>query len=211
MKRFRAALKREWFRARCGSLGASQIADALARTKTGWGASRANVMAQLAVERLTGVPTEGFTTAAMQWGIDTEPQARTAYSFMTNADVQEVGLIIHPRINGTHASPDGLIGEDGVLEIKCAQAAAHLDVLLSEKVPDKYQKQAVWQLACSGRQYADVVYYNPTFPASMQMWTTRINRDEALVDQLEAEVRLFLKELEGKVEELKRRYELEAA
>src|SRR4051812_34183970 len=102
----------EWLQARCGSLGASEVADAIARTKTGWGASRANTMAALIVERLTGVPQETFVSAAMKHGTDTEPQARAEYEFMRDVEIVQVGLIRHPFIAGTHASPDGLIGED---------------------------------------------------------------------------------------------------
>ena len=201
----------EWFAARCGSLGASQIHEALARTKTGWGASRANIMAQLAVERLTGAPSEGFTTAAMQHGIDTEPQARAAYEFLTDTKVQEVGLILHPTIVGSHASPDGMIGADGLLELKCPQPAAHLDTLLNERMPDKYFKQIMWQLGCSNRIWADYVSFSPVFPAAMQLWVKRVERDPNFISELESEVRTFLVELERKVDELRSRYNLEEA
>ena len=199
-----------WFAERLGKVTASRIAELMAKTKTGYSASRANYLAELALERLTGVPTQSFTTAAMQHGIDTEPQARAVYQFIKNVEVQEVGFIPHPVIADAGCSPDGLVGDDGVLEIKAPQPAAHLDTLLNESIPDKYQKQIMWQLACSGRAWADYVSFSPAFPASMQMWTARVRRDPVLIKELETEVRAFLKELEQKVERLSRRYAMAA-
>jgi hypothetical protein len=124
----------EWFAARCGSLGASQIADALAKTKSGWGASRANLQAKLVIERLTGRQEESFSSAAMIWGVEKEEEARTAYSFVTGHDVTEVGLYKHPTIIGSHASPDGLVGHDGCIEIKCPNSATHIETLKSNQV-----------------------------------------------------------------------------
>ena len=199
-----------WFAERLGKVTASRIAELMAKTKTGYSASRANYLAELALERLTGVPTQSFTTAAMQHGIDTEPQARAVYQFIKNVEVQEVGFIPHPVIADAGCSPDGLVGDDGVLEIKAPQPAAHLDTLLNESIPDKYQKQIMWQLACSGRAWADYVSFSPAFPASMQMWTARVRRDPVLIKELETEVRAFLKELEQKVDKLSRRYAMAA-
>src|SRR5690606_18755999 len=101
----------EWFAARLGKMTASRIADVCARTKTGWGASRKNYMADLVAERLTGKKVEGFTNAAMQWGTDMEPEARIAYEFYRDSSVSEVGFVPHPSIAETGASPDGLVGD----------------------------------------------------------------------------------------------------
>ena len=133
-----AQRSQEWHAARCGSLGASCLHEAVAKTKTGWSASRANRMAAIILERLTGQPQDTYQNAAMQHGIEMEPEARTVYEFHTDTEVQQVGLVLHPSIKGTHASPDGLIGDDGVLEIKCPQAPAHLATLLGEAIPLKY-------------------------------------------------------------------------
>ena len=154
----------EWFAARLGSLGASEVYEAIARTKTGWGASRANVMARKIVERLTGMPQDTYVNAAMQDGIDTEPEARVAYEFLRNVEVVEIGLIRHPSIRDTHASPDGLIGEDGLLEIKCPQSAKHIETLLGQAIDGRYVTQMQWQMACSGRQWCDFVSYDPRHP-----------------------------------------------
>lgn len=201
----------EWKLARCGSLGASRIADALARTKTGWGASRANLMAELLVERLTGVPSEGYMNDAMRWGTEKEPEARAAYEFRTNADVREVGLVLHPTIGKSHASPDGLVGDDGLVEIKCPNTATHLDTLIGQSVPDKYVKQVMWQIACTGRQWCDYVSYDPRLPEAMRMWVKRIRRDDEKIAELEREASAFLRELDDKIKTLRATYEREPA
>lgn len=197
----------EWKAARCGSLGASRIADAVARTKTGYGASRANLMAELLTERLTGVPTESFMNDAMRWGQEHEPEARAAYCFRADADVIEVGLIRHPVINGTHASPDGLVGDDGLVEIKCPNTATHLETLLGATVADKYVKQVQWQMACIDRLWCDFVSYDPRLPEEMRLHVTRIHREPAVINQLEKEVTAFIAELDGKVAALRERYQ----
>lgn len=201
----------EWFAARCGSLGASVVHEALAKTKTGWSASRASRMATLVIERLTGNPVETYQNAAMLTGIEREPEARSAYEFLTGNDVQEIGLIRHPSIAGTHASPDGLIGDDGLLEVKCPQPAQHMALLLGEAIPAKWTTQIYWQLACSGRAYGDFVSFNPDFPLSMQLFIKRVPRDDVMIADMEAEVRAFLAEVDEKVAALTAKFERKAA
>lgn len=197
----------EWFAARCGSLGGSSLHEIVARTKSGYAASRASRLATLAVERLTGRTTETFQTQAMLTGIEREPDARAAYEFMTNAEVVEVGLVRHPTIGWTHASPDGLVGDDGVLEIKAPQPAQHLATLLGQSIPDKYAVQVQWEMACTGRAWADFVSYNPEFPESMQLFIQRVERDDNRIAELESEVTAFLGELELTVHRLRSKYE----
>ena len=196
----------EWKAARAGSLGASSLHEVIAKTKSGWSASRANRMAALLVERLTGVPQDTFQNSAMLHGIETEPEARAAYEFRMNANVQTVGLVYHPVLDGTHASPDGLVGDNGGLEIKCPQPAAHLDALLGEPIPDKYVVQMQWMMRCCDRAWCDYVSYSPAFPESMRLLITRVRRDDTRVAELEKEVEAFLSELDAKVRELTKRY-----
>jgi putative phage-type endonuclease len=196
----------EWKAARCGSLGASRIAEAIARTKTGWGASRANLMAELVVERLTGVPTEGYVSKEMQWGTEYEPQARAAYEFHRDVTVIEVGLVKHPKIEGSHASPDGLVNDDGLLEIKCPNSATHIDTLLGATIPAKYVTQMLWQMACTGRQWVDFVSYDPRMPEPMRLFVSRLHRDDAAIAELEKMVREFLAETTLRVGHLRQRY-----
>lgn len=186
----------EWFAARCGSLGASQIANALAKTKNGWGASRANLRAQLVIERLTGIQEDGFKSSAMQWGIDNEDGARTAYEAATGEFVTEVGLYKHPAIQGTHASPDGLVGDDGLIEIKCPTSATHIETLKGGEIPLKYRYQMQWQMACTDRQWCDFVSYDPRMPEYLQLSIERVKRDDELVKWLSAEISIFLSEVD---------------
>lgn len=201
----------EWFAARCGKLTASRIANAMARTKTGWGASRANIMAELIVERLTGAPVEGYTNKEMQWGIDTEPQARDAYEFYADVDVVQTGFVIHPDIPDSGASPDGLVGDLGLIEIKCPNTATHIDTLLGEPIPDKYIKQMQWQLACTNRQWCDFVSFDPRMPGSMRIFVKRVPRDDAMIATLTKEANLFLAELNTKLWSLKSQFDSKAA
>jgi len=189
----------DWWSARLGKVTASRIADAVAKTKNGWGASRANYMAELVAERLTGVSANGYTNAAMQWGIDTEPEARVAYEFDRDADVIEVGFIDHPEIAMTGASPDGLVGEEGMVEIKCPNTATHIDTLLGTPVADKYIKQMQWQMRCADRQWCDFVSYDPRMPEDLKLHVKRVERDSDLIAQLEGDIKSFLRELDEKV------------
>jgi putative phage-type endonuclease len=195
-----------WFAARCGRVTASRVADVVARTKTGWGASRANYAAELIAERLTGCTAPGFSNSAMQWGTDQEPVARAAYEARTGVTVDLVGFVDHPEIAMSGASPDGLIGDDGLIEIKCPNTATHLDTLLSETVPGKYVTQMQWQMACTGRAWCDFASFDPRLPANMALFVRRIDRDVSLILELESEVAAFLAEIDAKVAALTEKY-----
>jgi putative phage-type endonuclease len=199
----------EWFAARCGKATASRIADIIARTKTGWGASRANYAAQLVCERLAGIQEEGFSSAAMKWGTECEPEAREAYSFRADVDVVEVGFIDHPTIPMAGASPDGLVGTDGMVEIKCPNTATHIQTLLTGSIPEKYRTQMLWQMACTGRQWCDFASYDPRLPEAMRLWVQRVERDEAEITRLEDAVSEFLAEVDATVASLRNLYEPE--
>lgn len=194
----------EWFAARCGKLTASKLSDAIAKTKSGWGASRANYRAELVAQRLTGVCPDGFKSSAMQWGIDNEPLARMAYEFATDNEVQEVGFLDHPRIGMAGASPDGLIGDDGMVEIKCPNTATHIDFILGRaKVPTKYLIQMQWQMACAGRHWVDYVSFDPRLPPELRLKIERIERDDVYIKELEQQAEGFLAEVEADATALK--------
>lgn len=199
-------LTEEWRLVRCGKVTASRIADLMARTKSGYSASRVNYMAELLTERLTGRPVEGYTNAAMEWGTNQEASARVAYEIAQNVMVEEVGFIPHPLIADTGASPDGLVGDLGLIEIKSPNTATHLDTLLNESVSDKYVKQMNWQMACTGRHWCDFVSFDPRLPPKMQLFVKRFDRDAGLMSDMESEVKSFLKELDTKVAHLRQRY-----
>jgi putative phage-type endonuclease len=192
----------EWFTQRLGKVTASRVADVIAKTKTGYSASRENYMAQLVVERLTQTKTESYTNAAMQWGTDQEPFARAAYEALQGVMVEEVGFIPHPTIEMAGASPDGLVGDDGLVEIKCPNTAAMIEALLTKKVPGKYFTQMQFQIACTGRKWCDYVVFDPRMPAKAQLFVTRVDRDDAYIAEIEAEIVKFLAEVETQVQQL---------
>jgi putative phage-type endonuclease len=200
----------EWKAHRAGSLGASSVADMVTTTRSGWGASRANLAARLICERLTGVPQESYVNAAMQWGTETEPQARQMYEFMRDTQVSQVGLVLHPTIDKSHASPDGIVGDDGLLEIKCPQSANHIETLLSEQIDGKYIKQMQWQMACCDRAWCDFVSFDPRLPADMQLFVKRVPRDAAMIAELEKEAKVFLSEIDDTIAKLQAKYQTTA-
>lgn len=196
----------EWFNERLGKVTASRVADVIAKTKTGWGSSRANYAAQLVAERLTGKVTDSYRNAAMDWGIMTEPDARVAYEFLTDATVEQVGFVPHPTIAMSGASPDGLIGNDGLVEIKCPNTATHIETLLGQSVPGKYITQMQWQMACTGRKWCDFVSFDSRMPESMRLFVKRIERDTTAVRDLETSVSEFLAEIDETVSRLLEKY-----
>jgi putative phage-type endonuclease len=191
-----------WFQVRIGKVTASRVADVIAKTKTGYSATRDNYMAQLVCERLTGQKGESFTNAAMQHGTDTEPLARAAYEALKDVLVDEVGFVPHPSIIMAGASPDGLVGEDGLLEIKCPNTATHIETLLSQSVPGKYFTQMQFQLSCTGRQWCDFVSFDNRLPEELQLFVKRVPRDNEFIKQMEDEVVKFLNELDIKIAQL---------
>jgi putative phage-type endonuclease len=201
----------EWHALRIGKVTASRVADVMAKTKTGWGASRANYAAQLVAERLTGEVAESYTNAAMTWGIEKEPDARAAYEFRTDAEVIEVGFIEHPSIAMTGASPDGFIGPNGLVEIKAPNTATHIETLLGQVVPSKYILQMQWQMACSGRQWCDFVSYDPRLPESMRLFVKRVMRDNIKISEISTEIVQFLVEVDETVRRLNALYGAKAA
>ena len=192
----------EWFAKRLGKVTASRIADLMAKTKTGPGASRANYLAQLVTERLTGTPTEGFQSPAMTWGIEQEAAARAAYSARTGVLVDEVDFVDHPTMQAG-ASPDGLVGEDGLIEIKCPNTSTMLEYLEDRTIPQKYRLQMQWQLAVTGRDWCDFVAFDPRLPEHLQLLVIREPRNTDLVVEITHEVNRFLAEVERKVAFLK--------
>ncbi len=189
----------EWYAARLGKATASRIADVIAKTKSGWGASRKNYLAELVAERLTGAPAEQYVNAAMQRGTELEPQARSAYAFYRDADVTQVGFVDHPTIPMSGASPDGLVGADGLVEIKCPNTATHIETLLSATIPDKYLVQMLWQMECTGRAWCDFASYDPRLPEQMRLFVKRLARDDKRLSDIAAMVKDFLAEVDQTV------------
>jgi putative phage-type endonuclease len=194
----------EWFAQRLGKATASRIKDIVAKTKTGYSTSRDKYLTQLLLERLTGTVAESYSDAAMAWGNDTEPFARAAYEAQKGVMVDQVAFINHPTIEMAGASPDGLVGDDGLVEIKCPMSHTHLESLLGG-LDDQYKIQVNWQMACTGRKWTDLCSFDPRFPAELQLVIKRFERDDAFIATLEEEVIKFLKELDDKLNKVKSR------
>ena len=194
----------EWFAARLGKVTASRVADVIDKTNTGPSASRENYATQLVLERLTNKQAESYTNSAMQWGTETEPMARQAYELKRGLFVNETGFVDHPTIEMCGASPDGLVGADGLIEIKCPNSATHMETILTQKVPAKYIPQMMWQMACTGRNWCDFVSFDPRFPENLQIFIERVTYDPTYVRMLELEITQFLDEVTKKVEILRK-------
>ena len=192
----------EWFAIRIGKVTASRVADIIAKTKSGYSTSRDNYMAQLVCERLTNQKAESFTNAAMQHGTETEPLARAAYEALKDVLVDEVGFVPHPSIKMAGASPDGLVGDDGLLEIKCPNTATHIDTLLNQSVPTKYFTQMQFQMACTGRKWCDFVSFDNRLPEELQLFVKRVPRDDTYIKLMESEIVQFIAELDDKINKL---------
>jgi predicted phage-related endonuclease len=192
---------------RLGRVTASRIADVMAKTKTGWGASRQNYRAELVAERLTGTPVSRYVNNEMLWGIEQEEHARNAYEFIAGRDVAPGGFVLHPDFDMAGASPDGLVGLDGLLEIKCPNTSTHIDTLLGDAIDRRYVLQMHWQMLCTGRVWCDFVSYDPRLPHSMQLFIKRVDRDDALAKEITQAVKVFLGEINTIVDELKSKYE----
>ena len=190
----------EWLRLRAGKFTASRASALMARTKSGPAASRANLLATLAIARITGQCVETYQNAAMRRGNELEPLARAAYETHVGALVEEVGFVQHPTVQMAGASPDGLVQDDGILEIKCPDAPArHLDALRSGDHAVEYRWQALALMWVTGRAWVDMVSYDPRWPAGLQLAVERVMRNESAIAELAAEVERAETELQETV------------
>lgn len=187
----------EWLLVRLGKLTASKIADATAKIKTGEAASRRTYRAQLVAERLTSIPqgVDLSNNKAVQWGNDAEPLALAAFESETEQFVTEIGFVDHPAIEMAGCSPDGLLGTDGVIEIKCPNTATHIEYLKANTVPPEYRKQILWQLACTRRKWAEFVSFDPRLNQENQLLIVHFEPTADEIAELEAEARVFLDEV----------------
>lgn len=197
----------EWHALRLGKVTASRVADIVRKVKSGGvSASRQRYLGELVSERLTGAPAASFKSADMEWGNATEEQARDTYAFMSNATLAPVAFVDHPRIAFAGASPDRLVGDHGLIEVKCPATHTHIETLLGAAVEPDYVKQMQFQLACTGRRWVDYVSFDPRLPAEMQLFVQRFERDDVLIATLERETELFLSEVDDTIKRLRRQY-----
>ncbi|MFV2949990.1 lambda exonuclease family protein [Pseudomonas japonica] len=198
----------EWFAARLGCVTASRVKDVMASGRGGApSATRKNYMMELLCERLTGQSggADLSRNAAVQRGVELEPFACMAYEADKGLIVVETGLVMHPTIAGFGASPDGLVGDDGVLEIKCPNTATHIATMQSERHDPQYEWQMLAQMACTGRAWADFVSYDDRLPEQLQYVCHRFERDFKRIREMEAEIKAFLEELSELEKEMRER------
>ncbi len=189
----------EWHELRRGKVTASRVADILAKTKTGTSVSRQNYLIELALQQTTKTIEPSYTNAAMEWGTATEPQARVAYEVNTNNFVDQVPFIDHPKIQGFGCSPDGLVGADGLLEIKCPNSATHWEYFKAQEPPKKYFIQMQAQMAVTGAKWCDFVSFDPRMPERSQLLIVNVRRDPEFILYMEAEINQFLEEVSTEV------------
>jgi len=193
----------EWFQERLGRVTASRVSDALSLLKNGSSSqAREKYKMELVTEIITGSPVEHYVSPAMDWGVSNEPLARTAYEMETDADCERIGLVIHPEINRAAASPDGLVGDDGLVEIKCPTTMTHLSYLRDGIAPDQYIHQMMWQMACTGRKWCDFFSYDLRLPEDFRTFRIRVHRDDSFIGQMEKGVEQFIVELNALCEQL---------
>jgi len=195
-------LSEDWKKSRCGCATASRVADILSRTKSGWGATRANYLAELVAERLTGINAEHYQSKPMQWGNECEAQARKAYEWYRDVTVEMASFVLHPDIPQFGGTPDGFCGEDGLIQIKCPNSSTHLKYLLSGTVPREYQIQMQSELAVTGRQWNDFVSFDPRLPERLRIFSKRLLRSDEVIADIEANVKDFLQELAETIQRL---------
>ena len=192
----------EWLAERAGKVTASMISNVLMKPET---AGYRDYQAQIVAEVLTGKPQgSDFTSAAMQFGSETEPLARSAYEAETGFSVDEVGFCQHPTIERAGASPDGLVGKNSLVELKVPKVATHLAYLIADVIPAAYKNQMMFQLAVTGREWCDFVSFRPDLPEHLQLFIVRFNRDPARILELENAVIAFLDGVDKMINQLKK-------
>lgn len=189
----------EWFKARTGVVTASRFAAVMSSDKL---ATYKNYLAEIVAERLTGQMADSYTSKEMQWGIDHEDEARMVYEAIKGVEVQQTGLLKHAELEAG-ASPDGLVGTDGGIEIKCPNTATHITTLLSGKAPSKYYAQMQGQMWIGELRWVDFVSYDPRLDDKNAVFITRVERDNEYIKDLEERVTKFLAEVEIMLSKLK--------
>lgn len=184
----------DWYAERCGKVTASRVKDLNAKPSKGKALNALGLT--ILAERLTGVQKETPTNFYMQWGIDNEPHAIAAYENETGFFVNGTGLIDHPFIEMFGASPDGLVGENGQIEVKCPDTTTHLNTLLTKEVPEEHIPQITSQLACTRREWCDFVSYDPRLEPDLQIIIIRVFAKDLNIEGLERDVRAFNRVIE---------------
>lgn len=201
----------EWHALRCGKITASRIVDVMAQGRSGQpSATRARYMGELIAERLTGVVQQGYKSAEMERGNEVEDLAVSTYALLYDCDPVKVAFVDHPLLANAGASPDRLIGDEGLAEFKCPATHTHIATLLGATIERRYILQMQWQMACTGRKWCDFVSFDPRLPAHMQLSVQRQTFDAALVSEISVAVAEFENEIRATIAKLSERYEAAA-
>lgn len=200
----------EWWAARCGKVTASRIGDLMARnqphkgqTVGDWSAKRQHYLDEKVAEIITGKPRDRKKVASLDHRLELEPDARSAYEFYRDVEIDLVGFVEHPTIPRCGASPDGLLGSDGCVEIKCPDSETHINTWLGKVVDRGYILQMQFGMACTGRQWWDFVSFDPNMPEELKLYVQRVERDDQLIAEIETNVIEFLAEVDQKVEQVR--------
>ncbi len=193
----------EWKMARLGHVSASNIAAVMSKGKDNSESTvRRTYKIKLVAERMTKKSQESFKNAAMEWGNEQEPFARMAYEAKTGNFVDKTGFWKHDTIQWLGVSPDGLVGDDGLIEIKCPNTTTHLEYIFDGVVPTEYRKQMQCQMWVTGRQWCDFVSYDPRMPEKNQLFVIRYERDDELIATMQQDVAKFLTEVQVIINQL---------
>ncbi len=193
----------EWLDAKVRPSHGIRIADVTANQERKSAASRESYKMELLAEVLTGRATEHYVSQAMDFGRENEPLAGSLYEIEKGMEVERVGYVLHPSIPRSGCSPDGLVGDDGLVEFKVPNTTTHLEYLIGEVVPAEYIPQMTWQMACTGREWCDFVSYDPRLPSAFGLFIVRLPRNEELICEMEKEVEKFIAELNALSEKLR--------
>ncbi len=191
--------KADWLAARAGKLTASRMADAMDFLKNGQSSQRrSDLMRDLLAERMTGESVRHFVNDAMQWGLEKECDAKAAYEALTGEFVAECGLYDHPEIDMFAATPDGLLGSDGLIETKCPTTPKFVRWVLAGTVPEEHKPQMAAQLLCTGRKWVEFVAYDPRVKHhARRLFIRRFEPEPSYLIKVEQSALVFLAEVEA--------------
>jgi len=197
----------DWFNMRLGACTGSRVKDAVSKMKNGkdYYAAREDYLADCIVERLSGVPIDHYVSPAMQWGIENEVVGVAAYEDAMDWSVTPCGLATHPQIEWFMASPDGLVGDDGCIEVKCPTSATHIQWIIDGCVPDEHLAQMKAVMSCAERKWCDFCSFDPRMPKEYRLFVRRLEFDQKLNAEMEEEVQKFLAEVKDRMEMLKKK------
>ena len=190
----------EWLKKRLGKITGSTIHKIMSLKENS--STRAKLLQDLTLERISGSPTKNIVTGPMARGLELESEARNAYE-LKNQKVILTGFINHPTIKEAGASPDGLVGEDGLIEIKCLNIKNHNEIVNKQTLPKQYNLQIQFQLACTNRAWCDFVAYHPESDHSL--YVKRVLPEYDLIKEIHEKAIIFVSEVEEKYRAMKER------